>query len=125
MSGEYLGDETECEAQTCFPTGACCLGVLCLVGTEADCLAATGVYLGNDSTCDGDPCAPPPCPGDFNLDSVVDLADLLDFLGAWNPNLGQSVTPGTNGDTNGDGIADLADLLDFRVWNPNLGQTCP
>ncbi|MBX3387069.1 MAG: hypothetical protein KF768_10900 [Phycisphaeraceae bacterium] len=65
------------------------------------------------------------CPGDYNGDNVVDLADLLDFLGAWNPNLGQSVTPGTNGDINGDGVVDLADLLDFLgEWNPNLGQSC-
>ncbi|MBX3385825.1 MAG: hypothetical protein KF768_04585 [Phycisphaeraceae bacterium] len=67
-----------------------------------------------------------PCPGDFNTDGVVDLADLLDFLGQWNPNLGQNVPAGTNGDTNGDGVVDLADLLDFLGdWNPNLGQTCP
>lgn len=74
-----------------------------------------------------DPCnVATPCPGDFNGDNVVDLADLLDFLGQWNPNLGQSVTPGTNGDINSDGVVDLADLLDFLgAWNPNLGQTCP
>ncbi|MBX3387043.1 MAG: hypothetical protein KF768_10770 [Phycisphaeraceae bacterium] len=67
-----------------------------------------------------------PCPGDYNDDGVVDLGDLLDFLGDWNPNLGQSVTPGTNGDVNSDGVVDLADLLDFLAdWNPNLGSTCP
>ncbi|MBX3386193.1 MAG: multicopper oxidase domain-containing protein [Phycisphaeraceae bacterium] len=66
------------------------------------------------------------CPGDYNNDGVVDLADLLDFLGAWNPNLGQNVTPGTNGDVNNDGVVDLADLLEFLGgWNPHLGQTCP
>ncbi|MBX3387041.1 MAG: hypothetical protein KF768_10760 [Phycisphaeraceae bacterium] len=70
--------------------------------------------------------APIPCPGDYNDDGVVDLADLLDFLGDWNPSLGQSVTPGTNGDINGDGVVDLADLLDFLGdWNPNLGSACP
>ncbi|MBX3385819.1 MAG: hypothetical protein KF768_04555 [Phycisphaeraceae bacterium] len=66
------------------------------------------------------------CPGDFNNDGVVDLADLLDFLGLWNPALGQAVTPGTGADLNGDGVVDLADLLDFLgEWNPNLGMTCP
>ncbi|MBX3386755.1 MAG: lamin tail domain-containing protein [Phycisphaeraceae bacterium] len=78
---------------------------------------------GSNPPCGG---GPTPCPGDFNGDNVVDLADLLDFLGQWNPNLGQSVTPGSNGDVNGDGVVDLADLLDFLgQWNPNLGQTCP
>ena len=42
-----------------------------------------------------------PARADFNTDGVVDLADLLDFLGQWNPNLGQNVPAGTNGDTNG------------------------
>ncbi|MBX3387204.1 MAG: hypothetical protein KF768_11590 [Phycisphaeraceae bacterium] len=67
-----------------------------------------------------------PCPGDYNNDGVVDLGDLLDFLGDWNPNLGQAVTPGTNGDVNNDGTVDLADLLAFLGdWNPNLGSSCP
>ncbi|MBX3387521.1 MAG: hypothetical protein KF768_13215 [Phycisphaeraceae bacterium] len=66
------------------------------------------------------------CPGDFNADGVVDLADLLDFLAPWNANLGQSVLPGSGADTNADGVIDLADLLDFLApWNANLGQTCP
>ncbi|MBX3386752.1 MAG: hypothetical protein KF768_09290 [Phycisphaeraceae bacterium] len=65
------------------------------------------------------------CPGDFNDDGVVDLADLLAFLGPWNANLGQSVAAGTNGDFNGDGVVDLADLLAFLgPWNSNLGQAC-
>ncbi|MBX3387068.1 MAG: hypothetical protein KF768_10895 [Phycisphaeraceae bacterium] len=82
-------------------------------------LGTAGVFL-----IDTEP--PQACPGDFNGDNVVDLADLLDFLGEWNPNLGQSVMPGTNGDVNGDGVVDLADLLDFLgEWNPNLGQMCP
>ncbi|MBX3387500.1 MAG: hypothetical protein KF768_13105 [Phycisphaeraceae bacterium] len=79
-------------------------------------------------TLDCDACVDPvpPCPGDFNNDAVVDLADLLDFLADWNPNLGQSVPPGSIGDLNSDGIVDLADLLDFLAdWNPNLGQNCP
>ncbi|MBX3387598.1 MAG: hypothetical protein KF768_13600, partial [Phycisphaeraceae bacterium] len=65
------------------------------------------------------------CPGDYNGDNVVDLADLLDFLGDWNPNLGQ-MGMGLPGDINGDNVVDLADLLEFLGdWNPNLGSTCP
>ncbi|MBX3385677.1 MAG: hypothetical protein KF768_03820 [Phycisphaeraceae bacterium] len=72
--------------------------------------------------CDDEPL---PCPGDYNDDGVVDLADLLDFLGDWNPNLGQSGM-GLPGDINGDNVVDLADLLEFLGdWNPNLGSTCP
>lgn len=108
-------------------TGACCNGFDCVVSTADDCASGGGTYLGDDVACEPAVCGEPPvCPGDFNGDGVVDLADLLDFLGAWNPNLGQSVTPGTNGDINGDGVVDLADLLEFLgEWNPNLGQTCP
>ncbi|MBX3386194.1 MAG: hypothetical protein KF768_06465 [Phycisphaeraceae bacterium] len=89
----------------------------------------TGTHLGNASLGNirvSSGTISPPCPGDFNDDGVVDLADLLDFLGAWNPSLGQNVPPGTGGDINGDGVVDLADLLDFLgAWNPNLGATCP
>ncbi|MBX3386754.1 MAG: hypothetical protein KF768_09300 [Phycisphaeraceae bacterium] len=68
---------------------------------------------------------PLPCPGDYNDDGVVDLADLLAFLGDWNPNLGQSGM-GLPGDINDDGVVDLADLLQFLGdWNPNLGSVCP
>ena len=37
-------------------TGACCVGIVCSVGTQAAC---TGTYQGNGTTCSPDPCAPP------------------------------------------------------------------
>ncbi|MBX3387054.1 MAG: hypothetical protein KF768_10825 [Phycisphaeraceae bacterium] len=52
------------------------------------------------------------CPADFNDDAIVDLADLLDFLAGWLPNLGGTGT-GLPGDRNGDGVVDLVDLLEF------------
>ncbi|MBX3385553.1 MAG: hypothetical protein KF768_03190 [Phycisphaeraceae bacterium] len=107
--------------------GACCVGETCTMVGPSACGADGGTYLGNDVTCLPSSCSTPePCPGDFNDDGIVDLADLLDFLGPWNANLGQAVTPGENGDLNADGIVDLADLLDFLAdWNANLGQDCP
>lgn len=69
---------------------------------------------------------PTPCPGDFDGNGVVDLADLLAFLGPWNSNLGSMVAAGTNGDFDSNGVVDLADLLAFLgPWNTNLGVTCP
>ncbi|MBX3387595.1 MAG: hypothetical protein KF768_13585 [Phycisphaeraceae bacterium] len=111
---------TECVPGPC---GACCLpDNSCVVISMDNCQSQGGTYQGDNAECLVATC----CPGDTNGDGVVDLADLLDFLGAWNPNLGQSVTPGTNGDVNNDGVVDLADLLHFLSdWNPNLGQTCP
>ncbi|MBX3386069.1 MAG: lamin tail domain-containing protein [Phycisphaeraceae bacterium] len=108
------------------PTGACCTGNGCVIASQALCEGILGgAYEGNNTTCTPDPCVSTPCPGDYNDDGVVDLADLLDFLGDWNPNLGQSGM-GLPGDINGDNVVDLADLLEFLGdWNPNLGSTCP
>ena len=60
-----------------------------------------GVRLKRDAnpyTCDTS------CPGDLNLDGVVDNADLLIVAGAW----GQS---GGMGDLNGNGLVEIRDLL--------------
>lgn len=43
-------------AVSCLTTGACCVGSandMCVVTTEADCLAQGGVYLGDDTVCSG------------------------------------------------------------------------
>jgi len=67
------------------PTGACCLPYGdCMVGAEADCLAADGVYMGDGTDCETAGC-PEPCPGDITGDEVVDVLDLLELLGAWGP----------------------------------------
>ncbi|MBX3387534.1 MAG: hypothetical protein KF768_13280 [Phycisphaeraceae bacterium] len=51
---------------------------------------------------------------------VIDLADLLEFLGDYNPNLG---SPHVGlGDDNMNGYVDNADLIAFLAeWNPTLG----
>jgi hypothetical protein len=36
-----------------IPTGACCVGNVCTVETEADCLANSGSYQGDGTNCDG------------------------------------------------------------------------
>lgn len=73
-----------------------------------------------------DPTTLAACPADLDCSGGIDLADLLTFLGLWNTNLGQSVTPRTSGDFNGNGVVDLADLLAFlNLWNPSLGTNCP
>ncbi len=40
-------------------TGACCIGEVCTVVTEDDCLGNQGVYQGDDTTCDPNPCELP------------------------------------------------------------------
>jgi hypothetical protein len=51
--------------------------------------------------------------GDFNLDGVVDINDLLNFLNYFDPN---NPTPGvdySDGDTDFNGVIDTTDLLNF------------
>jgi len=50
--------------------------------------------------------AHPTCPADFNGDDVVDFADLLVYLNAYNAGYPQA-------DLNEDGIIDFSDLLEF------------
>lgn len=45
------------------PTGACCVGSSCSVGTAAECANAGGTYQGDDTNCSGDPCYIPPPTG--------------------------------------------------------------
>ena len=50
--------------------------------------------------------APPPCPADFNGDSVVDFFDYLDFVDAFSAN-------DPSADFNQDSVIDFFDYLDF------------
>lgn len=62
---------------------------------------------------------------DLADDDMLDLADLVTFLSDWQPNIGQTVSAGTNGDYNCDTAVDLADLIAFLTcWQPNVGLPC-
>jgi hypothetical protein len=60
-----------------------------------------------------------PCPGDFNADGVVDLADLGVLLADFGCTAGPGNCPG---DTNCDGDTDLADL---GILLAEFGNACP
>jgi hypothetical protein len=40
------------------PTGGCCVGTSCSIGTQIDCQIAGGSWLGSGSDCSGSPCDP-------------------------------------------------------------------
>ncbi|MDE3000996.1 MAG: leucine-rich repeat domain-containing protein [Gemmatimonadota bacterium] len=63
----------------------------------------------------------PPCPGDFNDDGIVNLADFLAFAGGFGTRSGDANYDART-DMDGNGSVDLSDFLAFaRVF----GTTCP
>ncbi|WP_425395626.1 PEP-CTERM sorting domain-containing protein [Aeoliella sp.] len=59
-----------------------------------------------------------PCPGDFNADGVVNIADYV----VWRNNLGSldETTISMNGYLNG-----VVDSADYGLWKSNFGHVCP
>ncbi|MCO6043222.1 PEP-CTERM sorting domain-containing protein [Aeoliella sp. ICT_H6.2] len=59
-----------------------------------------------------------PCPGDFNADGTVDLAD----YNVWRNNLGSTdeTSISMNGYLNG-----VVDSADYGLWKSNFGHVCP
>lgn len=54
--GVYQGDDTDCDPDPCPPApvfGACCVGDVCSITTQADC---QGQYQGDNTSCDPNPC---------------------------------------------------------------------
>lgn len=91
------------------PTGACCSGGNCTITIEDLC---SGTWTEGVAACTPATC----CAGDLTGDGLADLADLVQFLNAWSPQIGLS-GPGLAGDFNGDQIVDLADLISFlTAW---------
>jgi len=65
--------------------------------------------------------APPPCPGDFNGDRLINTVDLVTFLARF----GQVAPPGSPealADFNADGAVNTADLVFFLG---RFGTACP
>ncbi|MBN8643843.1 MAG: hypothetical protein J0L61_01210 [Planctomycetes bacterium] len=59
----------------------------------------------------------PPCPGDLNLDGLVNTADLAIFLGSF----GLPALPGDRADLNHDGVINT---LDLAIFLGAFGQPC-
>ncbi len=58
QSGEYQGDDTDCDPNPCvIPSQACCFGPDCLVLPPAECLAEGGTVYA-ELVCDPNPCPP-------------------------------------------------------------------
>lgn len=109
-TADQIGDTSSCEQ---LVTVTCCIAgcddiSACNFDPSATC---------NDGSCVLGPCFT--CPGDFNLDGVVDAADLLQFLGAFGTTCD---TPPCLGDLNDDAVIDAADLLFFLGI---FGSVCP
>jgi len=60
--GQYQGDNTTCDPNPCVQpvNGACCLGIDCIVVTQAECTDFGGDYKGDGTVCDPNPCQPIP-----------------------------------------------------------------
>jgi hypothetical protein len=68
------------------PTGGCCVGYDCSVGTAAACSAMGGDYLGDGSSCSGDPCGSPPASGGCCINtecSIMTADDCAAFGGSY------------------------------------------
>lgn len=83
--GVYQGDGSVCVPNPCIPapTGACCVGDVCSITTQAAC---TGVYQGDGSGCTPNPCITDPCAddpkGDSNCDNLINNFDIDCFVTA-------------------------------------------
>lgn len=63
FTGVWLGPEGKCSDDPCEPggeTGACCLGVECVLETRLDCALQGGHFFGEGSSCDGLDCLEEP-----------------------------------------------------------------
>jgi hypothetical protein len=59
FTGIWLGADADCRLSPCDPgavTGACCLGVDCVLETRLDCVIQGGRFLGEGEPCDGVDC---------------------------------------------------------------------
>jgi hypothetical protein len=105
--GNYVADE--CSGD---PTGACCVGTSCSIGTDADCSAAGGTYLGDGSSCSGDPCGAGSTVWTVDDDAGADFYYIQDAVDAALDGHEILVYPGTYTST-GDNVVDM---MGKAVW---------
>ena len=112
----------EVSVQSCSaPAGFVSIGEDCDDNEASMYPGATGTGQGLDNNCDGSIQGDEvnqgvSCPGDFNLDGAISVADLLVYLGEF----GCSVD--CSSDFDADGMVTISDLLGFLSI---FGQDCP
>ena len=104
LCGTYYEGE-ECDCCCGIACRAFCgeFDLACLALCQRNCEEWEGCHIGGT----GSPLPPPD--GDINADGVLDLADLVEILGAWGPN------PGHPADLNDDNTVDVLDVLDWMT----------
>ena len=140
--GSVLGacckDDGTCTQTTygaCVGEGACCVGAVCTVYSEAACVARGGTYKGNGVSCTPSPCVIPYCPGDTNCDYTISYADINPFVRAiTSESLWKTTFPGSTPpsgctylgvcDINGSTTVDYGDINPFVVRLQTPGP-CP
>ena len=113
---------------TAPPVGACCLDSTCVVLTESQCVAASGVYQGLGRGCSPNPCLTIPtgacCIG--YACSLMTEADCSVASGNYKGD-GTSCTPNPcfcRGDANCDGQITYADINPFVLALTNPSSSC-
>lgn len=128
QGGAFQGDGSDCGSTNCPPpTGACCFNNgFCLVLSEMDCANVGATWMGAGTDCadhdnDGtaDACEAPPCPGDLDGNSQVNISDLAVLLTHFGQTGGAAYA---EGNLDGDGDVDISDL---SLLLSAFGNTCP
>ncbi len=118
LGGVFQGAGVPCASTECPFKGACCFVTGGCVRTDADtCATLEGDYQGNGTEC-GSALCDSGCPGDANMDGLVNVTDLLDIINSWGP---CDPTMPCLADVNGDSVVNVGDLVLVVV---NWGE-CP
>jgi len=86
------------------PTGACCNGTTCSVGTQVACGA--GTYQGNSSACGAAGNPTTCCPANYNQSGGITVQDIFDFLAGY-------FADAPAADFNVSGAITVQDIFDF------------
>lgn len=121
-NGEYRGDGTSCEIESCAnpERGACCIqtnqGRACVIRTVQACAAQEGEYQGNGTLCGDKTC--PPCACDYDNSGLLDTADFFEFVEDF-------LRDHPRSDYNQDGVRNSQDFFDFLDCFFNPPAPCP